>query len=103
VYGLRTRLEKEKRLPGPPGRSCRLMARDCLRLGSASMRAGESGVGRIRRLGEWPGYQSSQLYSMGRSCCIITRRVISTREKKSKQKGVDMKLNVMHKTGYYSN
>ena len=26
--------------------------RDCLRLGSASMRAGESGVGRIRRLGE---------------------------------------------------
>jgi hypothetical protein len=67
------------------------------------MKAGESGVGRIRRLGEWPGYQSSQFYSMGRSCCIFTRSVINTREKKSKQKSVDMKLNVMHKTGYYSN
>jgi hypothetical protein len=64
------------------------------------MRAGESGVGRIRRLGEWPEYQSSQLY---RSRRVFTRGVIRTREKKSKQKGVDMNLNVMHKTGYYSN
>jgi hypothetical protein len=51
-------------------------------------------------LGEWPRYQSSQLYSMGRSCCIFTRSVISTYGKESKQKDVDMKLNVMHKTGY---
>jgi hypothetical protein len=79
--------------------SCRLMVRDGLKLGSAFMRVGESGVGRISRLGE-PGYQSSQLYRMGRSCCIYTRSVISTREKKSKQKDVDMKLNVMYKTGY---
>ena len=63
------------------------------------MRVGESGVGRISRLGE-PGYQSSQLYRMGRYCCIYTRSIISTREKKSKQKDVDMKLNVMYKTGY---
>ena len=66
------------------------------------MRVGveESGVGRMRRLGEWLRYQSSQLYSMGRSCCILTRSVISTYEKESRQKDVDMKLNVMHKTGY---
>ena len=78
------------------------MVQDCLKLGPASMRVGESGVGRIRRLGEWPGYQSNQLYSIG-SWCIFTRSMINTREKKSKQKDVDMKLNVMHKTGYYSN
>ena len=74
--------------------SCRLM-----RLGSAFMRVGESRVGRIRRLGK-PGYQSSQLHSMGKPCCIYTRSVISTREKKSKQKDVDMKLKVMYKTNY---
>ena len=54
-------------------------------LGSASTRVGESGVGLIRRLGERPGYQSNQLYSMGRSCCIFTKSVISTCEKESKQ------------------
>ena len=65
--------------------------RDRLKLECASMRVGESGVGRIRHLEEWPGCQSNQLYSMNRSRCIFHKK-----HNKHARMGVDIHIAAVH-------
>ena len=73
-----SRMSRMKRNCG----SFRVMVWGCLKLGCAPMKVRGSGANWIHRLGDWPEYLSSYLYSIAR----FYKKQNSTRQKEVKQK-----------------